>query len=98
MIVVRNVFRVKFGKAKDAVAAMKANVEMMKKAGVGGETRILTDLTGTFYTLVLESTHESLAAWESMTKSTMGNEEWKAAYGKLTPLVEEGYREIFTVV
>jgi hypothetical protein len=99
MILVRNVFRVKFGQSKDAVAAMKENIELMKKSGFGGaQPRLLTDLVGPFYTVVLEMTFDSLADWETTMKTSMGGEEWKAVYAKFTALTEEGYREIFTIV
>jgi hypothetical protein len=56
MIVVRNVFQLKFGKAKEAVALLKEGLAIQKKAlsGVEFSTRVLTDVTGPFYTLVLE--------------------------------------------
>ena len=67
MIVVRNVFRLKFGKSREAVALVKEGLAIQKKA-VGGldfSTRLLTDVTGPFYTLVLELTVPSLATFES---------------------------------
>ena len=54
MIVVRNSFRLKFGKAKEAVAIMKDGMAIQKRAGVDVPQRLMTDMTGTFYTLVLE--------------------------------------------
>ena len=64
MIVIRNVFRLKFGKAREAVALMKEGLAIQKRVMAGQEfsTRILTDVTGPFYTLVLESTHEETLA------------------------------------
>ena len=58
MIVIRNVFRLKFGKAREAVALMKDGLAIQKRAvtGVDFSTRMLTDVTGPFYTLVLELT------------------------------------------
>ena len=53
MLVVRNVFRLKYGHAKPAVAAMKESLDMMKRAGIKSPVRMLTDLTGPAYTLVL---------------------------------------------
>ena len=56
MILVRNVFRLKFGKTKEAVALMKEGLAIQKRAGAPYTYRILTDLTGPFYTMVLELT------------------------------------------
>src|ERR1700730_13677528 len=67
MVVIRNVFRLKFGKAREAVALFKEGIAIQKRVGAGGNfsTRLLTDLTGDFYTVVLEITVPSLAAFET---------------------------------
>jgi hypothetical protein len=97
MILVRDVFRLKFGKAKEAKALLKEGARIATKAGFGPR-RHLMDLTGPYYTLVLESTHESLSAWENGMKDAQAAREWGTWYEKFKPLVESGYREIFTVV
>ena len=98
MIVIRNVFRLKFGKAKEAVAIAKEGVAIQKRVGASFSPRILTDVTGPFYTLVLELTVPSLATFETEAPRLMGDKEWQANYQKMVPLIESGYREIFTVV
>jgi len=98
MIVVRNVFRLKFGKAREAVALLKEGVTIQKRAGASFASRILTDLTGPFYTVVLELTVPSLAALEAEMPQQMSNKDFQANYQQLVPLVESGYREMFTIV
>ena len=100
MIVVRNVFQLKFGKTKEAVALAREGVAIQKRALVGVEfsTRLLTDVTGPFYTLVLELTVPSLATFESYAPRLFGDKDWQANYQKMLPLVESGHREVFTVV
>jgi len=100
MIVVRNVFQLKFGKAKEAVAVVKEGMAIQRRAltGVEFSTRVLTDVTGPFYTLVLELTVPNLGAFESFAPRLFGDKDWQANYQKLAPLVESGYREVFTVV
>ena len=98
MIVIRNVFRLKFGKAREAVALAKEGVAIQKRVGASFSPRILTDVTGPFYTLVLELSVPNMAAFEAEAPRLMGDKEWQANYQKLVPLVESGYREIFTVV
>jgi len=97
MILVRNVFQLKFGKAKEASALIKENEELVKKHGAP-PTRFLTDLTGPFYTLVMEITYKNLAELESSQKEIMGTKDFSAWYQKFIPLVESGYREMFTIV
>ena len=98
MIVIRNVFRLKFGKAKEAVALVKEAVAIQKRAGAGFTARVLTDVTGPFYTVVLELSVPSVSAWESEAPKFMADKDFQANYQKMVPLVESGYREIFSIV
>jgi hypothetical protein len=100
MIVIRNVFQLKFGKAREAIALIKEGLAIQKRAVADVEfsTRLLTDVTGPFYTVVLELTLPSLASFESYAPRLFGDKDWQAHYQKLTPLVESGRREVFTVV
>lgn len=99
MIVIRNVFRLKFGKAREAMALFKEGNAIQKRAGAGAEfsTRLMSDVTGPFYTVVLEITAPSLAAFEAGVPQLMGDKDWQANYQKIAALVESGYREVFAV-
>jgi hypothetical protein len=98
MIVVRNVFRLKFGKAKEAVDLWKEGLALGKKLGFQSKSnRVLTDLVGPFYTVVFENTFESLTDFESAAKKIMPNPEWQAWYAKVSALTESGYREVFNI-
>lgn len=98
MIVVRNTFRLKFGAAREALAIMKEGIAIQKRAGVDVSQRLLTDMTGEFYTIVLELTLPNLSTLETMMPKVMGDKDWHTNYQKLVPLVESGQREIFTLV
>jgi len=98
MIVVRNVFRLKFGQAKPALALWKEGRAMMKAANPKASPRLLTDLVGPSYTLVYEDSYQDLAAFEQAAHAVMGSDEWRAWYQKFLPLVDSGYREIFSIV
>ncbi len=97
MILVRDIFQLKFGKAKDAKAVWKEGMELIKKYGFGS-SRALTDLTGSSYTLIIETEWKSLSDWENSMKSGLGTDEWQKWYQKFVPLAEKGSREIFTIV
>jgi len=100
MVVVRNVFRLKFGKAREAVALFKEGMAIEKRlsTGMNVSSRLLTDVTGPFYTVVLEFTVPSVSSLESHGPKIMGDKDWQANYQKIAPLVESGYREIFNLV
>lgn len=98
MILVRNVFQLKFGKAREAKALVKENEALHKKYGGASSVRFLTDVTGQYYTFVMEMTHENLASFERSATEMMGAKEFGEWYQKFTPLVESGHREIFSIV
>jgi hypothetical protein len=100
MVVIRNVFQLKFGKAREAVALMKEGraIEKRVMSGLEYSSRVLTDVTGPFYTLVLEVTVPNLATFESSAPRLFGDKEWQAHYQKMASLVESGSRQIFSLV
>lgn len=100
MIVIRNVFQLKFGKAREAVSLMKEGLAIQKRAlgSADFSSRLLTDVTGPFYTLILELTVPSLSSFESILPRVFENKDWQANYQQVTALVESGYREVFSIV
>jgi hypothetical protein len=100
MIVIRNVFQLKFGKAREAVALMKEGIAIQKRvmSGLEYSTRVLTDVTGPFYTLVLEVTVPDLETFERNVPRLFGDAEWQANDQQVAPLVESGHREVFSIV
>ena len=100
MILIRNVFRLKFGQAREAIAAWKEGRAIAERAGVGGgRYRLLTDLAGpAFYTRVLEGTYASLADLEQSAQALMAVPEWRAWYPRATALSAGGHREILNLV
>ena len=98
MILVRDIFRLKFGQAKEATAFWKQAAELLRQAGAS-KVRLLTDLAGpAYYTIVFESEHASLSAWEGMHTDAKLNAAFREVYQKIIPLTEGGRREILTVV
>lgn len=97
MILIRDVFHLHFGKAREAIALAKEGRELERRAGYH-VSRILTDLTGDYYTLVMESTAEDLGAFEAALKEAIQNQAWREWFAKFVPLVREGRREVFRIV
>lgn len=97
MILVRDLFRLHFGRAKEAVELAR-EARRIEEAEGNPVSRLLTDAVGDYYTLVLESEYPSLAAYEERTSRGMASDEWKQWYARFVPLVREGRREVFRVV
>jgi hypothetical protein len=95
MVLVRDIFQVKFGRMKEAKEVWK---EMLKLFPGQNRPRLLTDLTGQYYTLVLETTYKDLSEYETLMRQEMSAPGMSALYAKFIPLVDSGRREIFTIV
>lgn len=97
MILVRDIFNLKFGKAKDAKSLLEEGRELNKKYGFVN-SRALTDLTGESYRLILESEWKGLADWENTMKKASADDAWQKWYQKFVPLVNSASREIMNIV
>ena len=97
MIIIRDVFQLRFGEAKEAIPLLEQGVAALKEAGYPVE-RILADVTGEYYTLVMESRVESLSQYEQAEASIRDVDAWQQAYRRFVPLVRAGRREVFREV
>lgn len=98
MIVVRDEFQLKFGVAREATSLFQEGMQFLRGSGAASDIRLLTDLTGHYYRLVLESTFADLATYEREMRAMMSDPQWKAWYARFIPLAQSGRREIFSVV
>jgi len=97
MIIVLNVFSIKFGKVKEIKALFKEAQKINIEHGING-MRMMTDVTGPSYTFVVETSHKSLSEFEKNLQKMFASKEWEEVYQKMIPLMKSGYREIFTIV
>lgn len=99
MIVARQVFRAKYGRGNELVAHFQEfNTRMRESGDDVASFRILTDISGPFFTVVTEVEFENLAAWEGRFSEAMARPwagEW---FGRMVPLVESGSREFYNLV
>lgn len=82
---------------KDAKALLPEGRDIFDRLDLV-DYRFLVDVTGEFYTLVLEITYEELAHFEDAAEEISGDPDWGDWYGRFTELVREGDREIFRVL
>lgn len=94
MLVVRNVFRAKYGMGDALVQHILGNMDIWSE---GQNFRVLTDASGPFFTVVAEMTVENFAAYEQAEKAEFAKPEFAGWFAAMVPLVESGYREFWTV-
>ena len=95
MFVVRNVFKCKPGKAKEAVEKFKAAHALIEGDGVSA--RVLVDEVAGFWTVVTEMEVEDLATFDRLMHERASREEVRQAMAGYLDLVDSGYREIFRI-
>lgn len=97
MIVIRNVFKCKPGKAKAAIEKFKRANELMRDAGYGIKERVLVDEVAAFWTVVIETEVEDLATFGLAMQEYGSRSDVQDAMAGYLDLVDGGYREIFRV-
>jgi hypothetical protein len=90
-------FQLHFGKAREAIRLLKEMREFERSKGYPA-SRVLADVTGTYYTLVMESEYEKLADLETALTDISKDSEGRVNYERFIPLVREGRREVFRVI
>ena len=101
MIVVRDVFRAKYGSGGDLENVFKEMLPSLERAITevgGGDARMMEDLSGEFFTIVVEYTLPSLSAWEGAREKMFALPEFGGLFEQMVPLVETGKREFWNVV
>lgn len=96
MILVRDIFQLRFGATREALALLERGMEIERRYNPRS-TRVLTDLTGEYYTLVIEAEFESLGEMETILAASFQDPDWRGWYGSFTPLVQSGRREVFRI-
>jgi hypothetical protein len=95
MIIVRDVFQCKYGKAGTLVALFKETPQSMLPPGA--RWRLLTDRSGQFDTVVSEWTMEDLTDWERSIRAEFESPEFGTWFARMQELVESGRREFYTI-
>ncbi len=98
MILLRTIFHAKVGKAADVVAHFKSMADNMPPEQTTAlQPRMLTDISGRFDTIVLETTHESLAALEQFRAAVLNQPRDENNPSPMEDLIVEGYNEYWTI-
>jgi len=98
MLIERNTFRLKFGKAREAIAIWKSILEESKKTDMHApEMRVLSDLSGESYTLVFEMQIKSMIDLNQKQAVWATTERFQELYQKFIPLCEGSQREFLKI-
>ena len=95
-VIERDVFQAKYGRGDELVSLFQGARELMGEHG-RSEYRVLTDIAGEFFTVVVEFEWESLGQMEAERDATFGDPRFQEWFSKMPDLVESGRRELFTV-
>jgi hypothetical protein len=98
MIQIRDVLQVKFGKIDQAVEMFtQLSTPESERVLMGQHFEVLTDISGTMYSLVNEYTVASLAEFAASREQQFAQAEFDEWFKKFQLFVEGGRREYYTV-
>lgn len=93
MILVRETFVAKPGQASKLARLMKEVV-----AGMGSTGRVMTDMTGQFNTVVLETEYDGLDAFQKRMQEYQTNSVVREKMAGYTDMYQTGSREMYQVL
>jgi hypothetical protein len=95
MIVVRGTFQARYGRGDELVQIFKEASAIWPS---GRNARLLTDLSGPFFTVVSEAEYDSFDAWQADAEAIFGDQRFAALFERMMPLVESGRRDFYNLV
>jgi hypothetical protein len=100
MIIERLVFRAKFGQGDTVVAAFKEWQERFN-ARFGLSSRLMVDVTGPMFTVVVENEYRDMAHVAEMVareRTFFAEPEFQQWFSRWSNVAEQGSRELYEVV
>lgn len=95
MILVRDVYQVKFGKIDELVKLFSTARQTWARDST---FRLLTDASGPLYTLVAETEAASLGEWEKNFAELFSNPEFVQWFAQMVQLIDSGRREFYNLL
>lgn len=95
MYVERNVFYLKFGASREAIPMWKEYLQRVHQRDPNVHARLLTDVSGPAYSLILEIEYESFSEMEPSECRLTNQPDWKDFYQKFIPLCEKAERTYY---
>jgi hypothetical protein len=99
MILVRDIFRAKLGRDKEAHQTVKEGIAIIHRLSHEKDgPRLLVEFASQFHTFTLESPYESLADYERALATLMADAEYLRWFERVIPLMDGVHREFHAVV
>ena len=95
MYLIREIFKTKPGKAKELVKKFKLCVPIFEKSGDGKNFKIMTDITGPYWTVVFEFETDDMGKFIKDLRSGIPDPEMMEIMKGYIDLIEGGSREIY---
>ena len=98
MILVRTVFQASFGRGGELAATLKSGADRIAaEMGTERRWRLLTDLSGSFDTVVQEVEAESIAEWEAMRARLFETAAFRESMAATQGMIVSGRNELWTI-
>jgi hypothetical protein len=91
----RNIFHLKYGASREALPMWREYLQRVQQRDPKVHVRLLTDISGPAYSLVLEIEYETFAEMEPSECRLTNQPDWKEFYQKFIPLCERSERTYF---
>jgi hypothetical protein len=96
MFLVRDIMYCKPGQARPMVQKFLALSKLTKQMNMGGEMRVMTDVSAErYWTVVAEMEVESLEKYAELSRQSMQMKEFQEAMKGYHDLIDQGRREIY---
>lgn len=98
MILIRTEFQCKWGRVQEVVDNFKAMAERMNSQDVIKRSRVMTDLSGRFDTVVVESEVESIDAYNALLQAAFADPDFQQSQEELERTAyQTGKRTFYTI-
>lgn len=94
-ILERMVFSLKFGQAREAIAIWKEILNEARSRPEMPSIRLLSDITGPSYTLVMEMHYRNMMDFGPKMGRWLGDEKFQQLYARFVPLCERSERTLY---
>jgi hypothetical protein len=94
-LIVREVYRALKWQIRPAVGLLQRYGALLVDSEVGHNPRILTDVSGDMFTVVIEIETEGLSDWEKHRRELYKRPEFQVWFAQLSSSVEKGWHEFY---